>query len=34
VETALEVYSPEQTPYHHEKATRLRADILAARDGG
>ena len=32
VETALEVYDPEHTPYHREKATRLRATILAALD--
>jgi transcriptional regulator with XRE-family HTH domain len=31
VDTALEVYTPEHTPYRHEQATRLREDILAAQ---
>jgi hypothetical protein len=31
VDTALDIYTPEHTPYHHEKATRLREDILAAQ---
>lgn len=34
VDTALEIYTPEHTPYPHEKATGLRDRILAARDNG
>jgi hypothetical protein len=30
VDAALSIYTPEHTPYHHEKATRLRERILAA----
>jgi len=32
VDTALTIYSPDQTPYHHGTATRLRGRIQSALD--